>query len=154
MFSLVCRRKDEHLDAFGDRLTNGVVTMSPLNDLIGSRKLDVCCRLCGWTGTRALDWLSVQRDMNCPACTSVIVLNTSEFKRAIASLRRQVSMLHQQLAAVIPAEGCTGGHAPRPLRTPSAQANGELALLRVYRQSGCTMIGKPPSPRRARGVYR
>jgi hypothetical protein len=128
--------------------------VATLNDWIGSRDLEVGCRLCGWAGSRDLDWLSVHRDMNCPGCERVIILNTSEFKRAIADLRRQLSTLRQQLAAMIPAEACTARHVQRPFLTPSVQMNGELALLQVYRHRGCTAMNKPPAARRVRHVYR
>src|ERR1700742_908323 len=76
--------------------------MADLETLIDSRELDIDCRQCGWRGGRPLAWLRVQRDMNCPACRAVIVLNTSERRRQMAAVRRQVEALHQQLTDTIP----------------------------------------------------
>lgn len=77
--------------------------MSALNDLIESREVEIRCPHCGWRELRTLRWLAPLRDMNCTACRNVIVLNTSERKREIACLRRQISTLHDQLAGMMPA---------------------------------------------------
>jgi hypothetical protein len=65
--------------------------------LIDSYEFEIDCRHCGWSGRYSVGWLNARRDMNCPACRGVIVLNTSERRRQITALRRQVAALREQL---------------------------------------------------------
>jgi hypothetical protein len=75
--------------------------MSELTAVIGSKELPVNCGQCNWQGARCLDWLLVHRDMICPDCGGVIVLNTSERRRQMVTLQRQVRALHEQLAQTL-----------------------------------------------------
>jgi hypothetical protein len=105
----------------------------PLSALIESRELEVICGHCGWAGHRPLSWLSSHRDMNCPTCAGVIVLNTSERRREIMAVRRQVSALHDQLAGSLTvAEGIMAASASKPRsETPKP----ELTLLHQLRDN-------------------
>jgi hypothetical protein len=115
--------------------------MSALSEAIESRELAVQCRCCGWSEPRTLSWLSARRDMNCPACCSVIVLNTSERRREISHLRRQMAALHEHFAGVIPAVGQFMIGERVPVRTTPVAS--ELALSGAYRENlsgrGCEM---------------
>jgi len=105
--------------------------MCALNDAIEARELKVQCRHCGWSEYRTLSWFGTRRDMNCPTCCGVIVLNTSERRREISLLRRQVAALHEHFATVIPAVGHTLAGVRAPARAlPSAP---DLALAGAYR---------------------
>jgi hypothetical protein len=107
--------------------------MCALSEAIESRELAIQCRCCGWSEPRTLSWLSARRDMNCPGCCSVIVLNTSERLREISHLRRQMAALHEHFAVVIPAVGhITIGARVRVRTTPLAS---ELALAGAYREN-------------------
>jgi hypothetical protein len=75
--------------------------MSDLTAVIGSKELPVDCGQCNWQDARCLDWLLVHRDMICPGCGGVIVLNTSERRRQMAALQRQVRALHEQLVETL-----------------------------------------------------
>ena len=126
--------------------------MCALSEAIESRELEVVCGHCGWTELRTLLWLSARRDMNCPACCSVIVLNTSERRQQISLLRRQMAALHERFADVIPAVGYFKIGARVPSRaTPMAP---ELALAGAYRASLSGRGGeiRPPqgTPHRAK----
>jgi len=109
--------------------------MSALNDLIESRELEVQCRHCGWAELRTLSWLGVRRDMNCPACSGVIILNTSERRLAITRLRRQVSALHEHLVEMIPAADYSVNGAQLQVRTAPLALRLELALASAYRET-------------------
>ena len=75
--------------------------ISGAGDFINVQKLDVSCGLCGWKDSRSVGWVSVRRDMSCPACRSTIVLNTSTLRARISLLRRQVTQLQTQLAGAV-----------------------------------------------------
>jgi uncharacterized Zn finger protein (UPF0148 family) len=107
--------------------------MDELDSVIDSRELDVDCRRCGWRGERPLAWLRAQRDMNCPACRSVIVLNTSERRRQMAAVRRQVEALHRQLSDTIPS--AAGMMTGRESGHTSTTTHLQLSLMVVYRDS-------------------
>jgi hypothetical protein len=104
--------------------------MIPLSVLIDSRELEVACGHCGWVGPRSLSWLNDRRDMNCPACDGVIVLNTSARRREILAVRRQVSSLHAQLTGSLSG---ASGVMPRSRSKPQATApKSELTLLHQF----------------------
>lgn len=109
--------------------------MADLTSVLDLLLLQIECRHCGYCENKTLRWLNLRRDMNCCQCNGVIVLNTSERKREISALRRQIASLHDQLVGAIPAADCFMGGvsglggaallAPRP----------DLSLLHAYRDS-------------------
>ncbi len=107
--------------------------MTALPDLIEARELAVQCRPCGWTEQRCVSWLSTQRDMICPSCQRVIVLNTSEIKRKIASLRRQCSTMHKQLVEIIPSANHCMQRDTTQLNRVAVRTQTQFALMQVYR---------------------
>ncbi len=121
--------------------------MSALSEAIESRELAVRCPHCAWSDLRAISWLSERRDMNCPACRGVIVLNTSERRREISLLRRQVAILHKHLADLIPAADHFVNGTRRPVRTTDMA----LALAGVYREN---LFGRRSEVRSRRGNAR
>jgi hypothetical protein len=120
--------------------------MCALSDAIGSRELTVQCRHCGWSEFRTLSWLGARRDMNCPTCCGVIVLNTSERRREISHLRRQVAALHAHFADMIPAIDQFVNATRVPAN--SAPLVQELALAGAYREN---LSGRGGDARSARG---
>jgi PHP family Zn ribbon phosphoesterase len=101
--------------------------MGPLSDLIETRSLAVACPHCTWSGYRSLSWLSERRDMTCPTCDGVIVLNTSARRREIAHERRMVSTLHDHFVKMIPVADRCSGTARTPIRKVPVVLQLELA---------------------------
>jgi hypothetical protein len=103
-----------------------------LTALVDSYELEIQCGLCRWRGQRPVGWLSARRDMICPRCRSVIVLNTSERQRQIAALRRQVATLREQLKGSLESaeHALSGSHLARP-DAPGAPAS-KLGLWQLY----------------------
>ncbi len=124
--------------------------MYALDEVIGLRNLDVNCRLCGWAEARTVAWLSTRRDMNCPSCASVIVLNTSEFKRSIAALRRQVAALQQQLTETFTARARSTTFEHRTTRAKSAIPSCEPVLMLADRYKTSAPMARPVAVRRLR----
>ena len=107
--------------------------MTALPDLIEAREITIQCRPCGWTEQRSVSWLSTQRDMICPSCQRVVVLNTSEIKRKIASLRRQCSTMHKQLVEIIPSANHCMQRETSQLNRVAVRTQTQFALMQVYR---------------------
>ncbi len=124
--------------------------MSALDELIEARELEVRCPHCKWAELRVLSWLSGRRDMNCPTCLRVIVLNTSERRREIASLRRQVFALHALLADTISTADQFIRRTDAHLRSRPAEATLDLALPIAYRRSSSYFGNDPYRSRRVR----
>jgi hypothetical protein len=106
--------------------------MAELNDLIEGREIDITCWQCSWTEPRTLAWLSAQRHMNCPGCSSVIVLDSSEVRREIARQRRQLSALHGQMVNLLQSAGKISRRAQLPPRMTALAPKMELALARSH----------------------
>lgn len=105
--------------------------MPELNELIERREIDVRCWHCGWTEARTLSWVSSQRHMSCPTCASVIVLDSSEFRREIARQRKQLQALHSQMVNLLEsADKIARPHAPAA--RPQAHPKLDLALARSH----------------------
>jgi uncharacterized Zn finger protein (UPF0148 family) len=71
--------------------------------------------------------------MICPSCQRVIVLNTSEIKRKIASLRRQCSTMHKQLVEIIPSANHCMQRETTQLNRVAVRTQTQFALMQVYR---------------------
>jgi hypothetical protein len=106
--------------------------MPELNALIEGREIDVKCWLCGWTESRTLAWLSAQRHMNCPRCSSVIVLDGSEVRREIARQRKQLSTLHGQMVILLQSANKISRRAQVPPRMTALAPKMDLALARSH----------------------
>jgi hypothetical protein len=108
------------------------VKMAELNELIEGREIDIKCWHCGWTDPRTLAWLSARRHMNCPRCTSVIVLDGSEVRREITRQRRQFSALHGQMVTLLEAAGKISRRPQLPPRRTGLTPKMDLALARSH----------------------
>jgi hypothetical protein len=118
----------------------GTMTAFVLSDLIESREVEIQCGHCEWKEPRPLRWLGSRRDMVCPECRGVIVLNTSKRRHEIASMRRQILELHEQLADMMAAGDILARRARTPVRGVPSAPKLELALSRVARSG---MIRRP-----------
>jgi hypothetical protein len=109
--------------------------VADLTNVIDLLQLQIECRHCGYCENKTLSWLETRRDMNCCQCSGVIVLNTSERKREIAALRRQVASLHEQLVETIPAADCIMAKATGTTRAALSAPRLELSILQAYRDT-------------------
>jgi hypothetical protein len=111
--------------------------------LIESYEFEIDCRHCGWSGRHNVGWLNARRDMNCPACRGVIVLNTSERRRQIAALRRQVAALREQLhGSILYARSVLSGAVSA--RQGAGAPLSKLGLWQLY--GGGRRRHSPPAP--------
>ncbi len=104
--------------------------MVPLSTLIEAQELEVSCGHCQWADKRPLSWLCERCDMHCPRCDGVIVLNTSDRRRAITALRRQASSLHALLVESLTAANAAMSRSPAQARV--ATPRDELLLVQRY----------------------
>ena len=106
--------------------------MAELDELIEGREIDIRCWHCGWTEPRTLAWLSAQRHMSCPRCTSVIVLDSSEVRREITRQRKQLSALHGQMLNLLESASKIARRAQLPPRMTGLAPKMDLALARSH----------------------
>ena len=104
-----------------------------MDEMIEGRELEVQCWQCDWKGGRTLSWLSSQRHMICPECSSVIVLDTSKVRREIARQRRQLSALRAHMGRFLQEEvSQIARPPPRALHQGSMTPRLDLALARKH----------------------
>lgn len=66
-------------------------------DIVSAYELTIGCEKCGAQTTRTIGWIKEHRDMKCPECEAVIVLNTSRITSTIRSVERRLGDLRSQL---------------------------------------------------------
>jgi hypothetical protein len=135
-----------------DWIEKGVTPVADLTSLLETFQLQIECRHCGCCEDKTLNWLNERRDMNCCQCGGVIVLNTSERKREIAALRRQVASLHDQLVGtIIPGADCVLAKVSGLMRSALTAPQLELSLVDAYRDcSGRNLNGQNRAAARCR----
>ena len=106
--------------------------MADLNELIERREIDIRCWHCNWTESRALSWISAQRHMNCPTCSSVIVLDSSELRREMSRQRKQLEALHEQMVNLLQSAGRIARRAQFPRRLSGLAPKMDLALAKSH----------------------
>ena len=121
--------------------------MADLDDLIERREIDVCCWHCDWSGTRTLHWVAAQRHMSCPACASVIVLDSSNLRREITRQRKQLSALHGQMVHLLQGAGKISRRSPLPPPMTGIAPKLDLALARSHPNMLAPAL-RPAAPRR------
>ena len=89
--------------------------METLEELIDAQLIDVYCSRCRHTTPKELKSLRTARDMHCPMCDAMIVLNTSKMKNQIRTMERQMRSLHCQLMDTITARALSAPEAPEPV---------------------------------------
>ena len=72
--------------------------METIGDIVSAYELTIGCDKCGAQATRTIGWIRTRRDMSCPGCAGVIVLNTSRITGTIRSVERRLGDLHVQLS--------------------------------------------------------
>jgi hypothetical protein len=103
-----------------------------LNEVIEQREMEIRCWSCGWSEFRTLRWIAAQRHTNCPTCSSVIVLDSSEVRREIARQRKQLSALHGQMVNLLESASKISRRAQLPPRMSTHGRKMDLALARSH----------------------
>lgn len=65
--------------------------------IVSAYELTISCEKCGAQAPRTIGWIRLHRDMKCPDCGSVIVLNTSRITATIRSVEKRLGDLQTQL---------------------------------------------------------
>jgi hypothetical protein len=76
------------------RLSVGTETIA---EIVSAYELTIACEKCGAQSQRTIGWIRLHRDMKCPGCDAVIVLNTSRITGTIRSVERRLGDLQTQL---------------------------------------------------------
>jgi hypothetical protein len=71
--------------------------METFADIVSAYELPIDCDKCGAQTTKTIGWIRTRRDMTCPGCSGVIVLNTSRLTATIRSVERRLGDLQVQL---------------------------------------------------------
>jgi hypothetical protein len=74
-----------------------IVGTGTLSDIVNAYELTIACEKCGAQSQQTIGWIRVHRDMKCPGCDTVIVLNTSRITGTIRSVERRLNDLQSQL---------------------------------------------------------
>ena len=75
--------------------------MDKIADIVSNYELPITCVRCGAQTSKAISWIKAHRDMACPTCSAVIVLNTSRMTATMRSVERRLGDLQAQLAKKI-----------------------------------------------------
>ena len=75
--------------------------MQTLEEIVSAYELTIDCEKCGAKTPKAIGWIKLHRDMTCPGCNAVIVLNTSRLTATIRGVERKLGDLQTQLTARI-----------------------------------------------------
>jgi hypothetical protein len=65
--------------------------------IVSNYELPIGCERCGAQTQKTIGWIRLHRDMKCPGCDAVIVLNTSRIAGTIRSVERRLGDLQTQL---------------------------------------------------------
>ena len=66
-------------------------------EIVSAYELTISCEKCSAQTQRTIGWIRAHRDMKCPGCEAVIVLNTSRITATIRSVERRLGDLQSQL---------------------------------------------------------
>jgi transcription initiation factor IIE alpha subunit len=73
------------------------VANESISDIVSAYELTITCQKCGAQTPKTIGWIRLHRDMKCPSCDAVIVLNTSRITGTIRSVERRLGDLQSQL---------------------------------------------------------
>jgi hypothetical protein len=79
------------------RLARMIVGTETISEIVSNYELPIACEKCGAQSQRTIGWIRLHRDMKCPGCDAVIVLNTSRITGTIRSVERRLGDLQSQL---------------------------------------------------------
>jgi ribosomal protein S27E len=71
--------------------------MDKIAEIVSAYELTIDCEKCGAQTPKPIGWIRAHRDMKCPHCAAVIVLNTSRITATIRSVERRLGDLQTQL---------------------------------------------------------
>ena len=74
-----------------------IVGTETISEIVSNYELTIACEKCGAQSQRTIGWIRLHRDMKCPQCEAVIVLNTSRITGTIRSVERRLGDLQSQL---------------------------------------------------------
>jgi hypothetical protein len=74
-----------------------IVGTETIAQIVSNYELPIACKKCGAQIPKTIGWIRLHRDMKCPACDAVIVLNTSRITGTIRSVERRLGDLQSQL---------------------------------------------------------
>lgn len=74
-----------------------IVGTETIAEIVGNYELTIACDQCGTETQKTIGWIRLHRDMKCPQCDAVIVLNTSRITGTIRSIERRLGDLQSQL---------------------------------------------------------
>jgi anaerobic ribonucleoside-triphosphate reductase len=74
-----------------------IVGTETISEIVSNYELTIACDQCGAQTPKTIGWIRLQRDMKCPQCDAVIVLNTSRITGTIRSVERRLGDLQSQL---------------------------------------------------------
>jgi hypothetical protein len=73
------------------------VPKETIAQIVNDYELAISCEKCGAQSQQTIGWIRQHRDMKCPGCDAVIVLNTSRITGTIRSVERRLGDLQTQL---------------------------------------------------------
>jgi hypothetical protein len=74
-----------------------IVGTESIAEIVSNYELTIACEKCGAQCQKAIGWIRLHRDMKCPGCDAVIVLNTSRITGTMRSVERRLGDLQSQL---------------------------------------------------------
>jgi hypothetical protein len=74
-----------------------IVGTETIAHIVSAYELTISCEKCGAQSEKAIGWIRLHRDMKCPGCDAVIVLNTSRITGTIRSVEKRLGDLQTQL---------------------------------------------------------
>jgi hypothetical protein len=74
-----------------------IVGTETISEIVSNYELPIACEKCGAQSQKTIGWIRLHRDMKCPGCDAVIVLNTSRITGTIRSVERRLGDLQTQL---------------------------------------------------------
>ena len=74
-----------------------IVGTDTISEIVSNYELTIACDQCGAQSQKTIGWIRLHRDMKCPQCDAVIVLNTSRITGTIRSVERRLGDLQSQL---------------------------------------------------------
>jgi hypothetical protein len=79
------------------QLERVIVGTDTIAQIVSNYELTIACEKCSAQSQRTIGWIRLHRDMKCPGCDAVIVLNTSRITGTIRSVERRLGDLQSQL---------------------------------------------------------
>jgi transcription initiation factor IIE alpha subunit len=74
-----------------------IVGTETISEIVSNYELTIACEKCGAQTQKTIGWIRLHRDMRCPQCDAILVLNTSRITGTIRSVERRLGDLQNQL---------------------------------------------------------